>query len=122
MNYVIHALRNPFTYTGRASRAEFWCFFFFGIAVQAVIALLMAAGAYVSATVVLVLLYVMIATSAAAFVVFLSLCVRRAHDFGTGGWIAVPMILFLPILIICGIIDGHYRTNRYGPKPKALDF
>ncbi|MDR1079613.1 MAG: DUF805 domain-containing protein [Deltaproteobacteria bacterium] len=122
MNYIIHALKNPFTYNGRASRAEFWCFALFELAVEVVLGILTFIATSISFTVVIVLIAVMALVGIAGIVVLMALAVRRAHDFGSGGWIAVPMLLFPPVFLICGIKGGYYRTNNYGPRPQALDF
>jgi uncharacterized membrane protein YhaH (DUF805 family) len=123
MNYVIHALRNPFTYTGRASRAEFWSFAVFMLGIQGILAVLFLVFAFAYVTVVAVVATCLLAAvSGAGLLVLLSLSVRRAHDFGQGGWLALPMLLLPPVFLVCGIVDGHYRTNKYGPRPHALDF
>jgi uncharacterized membrane protein YhaH (DUF805 family) len=122
MNYILHALKNPFTYTGRASRAEFWSFVVFHLASVGALGLLSIVGAFLSGTLGMILFSLAAVAAGAGSLVLISLSVRRAHDFGLGGWLAAPMLLLPPVLLVCGLIDGHYRTNRYGPKPQALDF
>jgi uncharacterized membrane protein YhaH (DUF805 family) len=122
MNYVIHALRNPFTYTGRASRAEFWLFALSVVAATVALLLFAALGSLVSGTLSAILFAAAGLANLAAVPVLVAVSVRRCHDFGQGGWLVLPMLLLPPIFLICGVLDGHYRTNRYGPRPPALDF
>jgi uncharacterized membrane protein YhaH (DUF805 family) len=123
MTYILHALRNPFTYTGRASRLEFWIFLLFAIIGSGALALLVflciVFGPWWLSAVAFTL---SAALGTAGFLVLLALTVRRAHDFAAKGWIAVPMLLIPPALLLCGLPKGDYITNRYGPRPPALDF
>ncbi|MDR3153716.1 MAG: DUF805 domain-containing protein [Deltaproteobacteria bacterium] len=122
MNYLIHALKNPFTYTGRASRAEFWVFFLFSALTAGILFVLVLVAGYLSHAAGVAALLVFFAAACALAVVQVSVAIRRCHDIGVSGWLAALMLLMPPAFIVCGLLDGHYRTNSYGPKPPALDF
>ncbi|MDR2612245.1 MAG: DUF805 domain-containing protein [Deltaproteobacteria bacterium] len=122
MNYVIHALRNPFTYTGRASRAEFWLSVLFSALVVAGLVLIGLVSSLISATLLAVFLGLAGLAGLASVPILVAVSVRRVHDFGQGGWLVVLMLIVPLVFVICGIVDGQWLTNRYGPRPPALDF
>jgi len=48
---------------------------------------------------------------------FAILTVRRAHDFNTGGWMA--LLLFVPVInLLFWFIPGTPGENAYGPAPE----
>jgi uncharacterized membrane protein YhaH (DUF805 family) len=122
MNYIFHALRNPFTYTGRASRSEFWLYALFHAALSVILFGLALLSTLISVTHFAILTMVSWGVFLAGLLILIAVAVRRCHDFGRGGWLVALMILLPPVFILCGCLDGHYRTNRYGPRPHALDF
>ena len=143
---VSHSLRNYANFSGRASRSEFWCFFFFVILAQAVARLLDAMlGGFllfgpVSGLVGLLLLVPQVAVA-----------IRRLHDIGRSGrellvpcamLALMPLVMslggFLPRLVALGYAGltmlifanllllltrpGRKVPNRYGASPEAFSF
>jgi uncharacterized membrane protein YhaH (DUF805 family) len=120
------------TFSGRASRSEFWWFFLFTTIVNAVpwvlggIVLGISSGSSADGSVggvtmiIGYLLYVIaFLVSLAFFIPSLAVGCRRLHDRGTSGWL--QLLLLVPcaniILIIFWILAGTEGDNMYGPKP-----
>ena len=120
------------TFSGRASRSEFWWFYLFTTIVSGIPILLgamfLAASSGSSADgsrggvtlVFAVLLYIIgILASLAFFIPTLAVGCRRLHDRGTSGWL--QLLLLVPcaniILLIFWILAGTDGDNVYGPKP-----
>ncbi len=100
------------TFTGRASRDEFWWFMLFQLIVA--IAASVIDGALGSPLLQLVV-------SLALLVPFIALVVRRLHDADRSGWWA--LLLLLPVigliaLIVIGLTPGTAGENRFGPAPR----
>ncbi len=52
---------------------------------------------------------------------FAILTVKRAHDFNTGGWLAI--LLLVPVVnLLFWFIPGTRGDNIYGPAPRAASF
>ncbi len=120
------------TFSGRASRSEFWWFYLFTTIVSGIpifagaIVIGIASGisdngsADGIALVIAVLLYVIgFLASLAFFIPTLAVGCRRLHDRGTSGWL--QLLLLVPcaniVLIIFWILAGTEGDNVYGPKP-----
>lgn len=103
------------TFSGRASRSEFWFFFLFNLVVSW---LLSAIGGAASANAFygLLLIYGLI-----ALIPNLAVTVRRLHDTGrSGGWwfiCLIPIIGSIWLLILM-ILDSQHAPNKYG-SPEA---
>jgi uncharacterized membrane protein YhaH (DUF805 family) len=140
---AIYTLRKYADFNGRASRSEFWCFFFFVIIAQAVaglVGVLFGAGPALSGFVGLLLLVPQIAVA-----------VRRLHDLGRSGReLLVPCIMLaaaplvysfggiLPRIVALGyaglillvfanllllfLKEGKKVPNRYGGSPTVFSF
>ncbi|MDR3154912.1 MAG: DUF805 domain-containing protein [Deltaproteobacteria bacterium] len=120
MRHLCHTLRNINSFAGRAGRAEFWYWTLFSLAFAFAIDL--------------ALTYVLLRTDLAGelaldrhaidslysvvLIIYaianLSLWVRRSHDFGQSGCLAVLYFLLL-FLIIFGCVRGDPGENRFGP-------
>ncbi|MDR1038955.1 MAG: DUF805 domain-containing protein [Deltaproteobacteria bacterium] len=122
MNYLIHALRNPFTYTGRASRAELWYFVLFSAIGFSALALLSVVVAFIAPKIALAVGALACVLGAGEFLVLAALAVRRSHDIGMPGWLAAVMFLVPPVFLVCGLTGSSVIVNRYGPPPHPLDF
>ena len=138
--------RKPFTFSGRATRAEFWWFMlFFALLVIALNSLPLLlyvtvgfealAGAGFGLLPVLVLLLTLL-----LYVPLLAALTRRFHDVTLSGWlvllglVASVAVLFLPalfvrdglvslvvsiaFLLVC-LLPGARGPNRFGPDPKT---
>jgi uncharacterized membrane protein YhaH (DUF805 family) len=52
----------------------------------------------------------------AAFIPFV---VRRLHDMGYSGWLAMGVLLLPVVLLLLLLLPGTPSTNAYGPDPKT---
>jgi uncharacterized membrane protein YhaH (DUF805 family) len=96
---VAYCLRHYATFSGRASRAEYWWFFLLTFIVQA---LGLFTGSSAAAVLSLVQLALVVPGTAVA--------VRRMHDTGHSGW-----WVLLPIVNLVFLLRrGDSTPNRYG--------
>ncbi|MBO4311475.1 MAG: DUF805 domain-containing protein [Desulfovibrionaceae bacterium] len=115
------------TFTGRATRAEYWWFQLFMSAVQAVSIALVISAYTISGTLGTLAVLFWLLFSLAAIIPCLSVTVRRLHDRGFSGWWLLPatiIITLLPIsaiawLIIMSLPSGP--SNKYGDVPCMAD-
>ena len=120
------------TFSGRASRSEFWWFYLFTAIVSGIpiflgaIVLAVASGSSGNGSadgfglLIAVVLYIIgFLASLAFFIPTLAVGCRRLHDRGTSGWL--QLLLLVPcaniILIIFWVLAGTDGDNIYGPKP-----
>ena len=120
------------TFSGRASRSEFWWFYLFttivsGIPIFLGGILLGISGSSSSdgsgggvTLVIAILLYAIGVVASLAFIIpTLAVGCRRLHDRGTSGWL--QLLLLVPcanfVLIIFWILAGTEADNVYGPEP-----
>lgn len=120
------------TFSGRASRSEFWWFYLFTTIVSGIPILLggiffgISSGSSADGSaggvslLIAVLLYIVgIVASLALLIPSIAVGCRRLHDRGTSGWL--QLLLLVPcaniILIIFWILAGTEGDNMYGPKP-----
>jgi len=126
MNYYLSVLKKYAVFDGRASRAEYWYFFLFNIIVSIILSILGKAIGVLNVTIgtagseinILSAIY-----GLALFIPGLAVLVRRLHDVGKSGWMAlislIPLIGTIWILVLI-IRDGTPGDNEYGPNPKNL--
>ncbi|MBY8876169.1 DUF805 domain-containing protein [Streptomyces sp. PLK6-54] len=112
MRWYLGAFKKYAVFHGRARRKEYWMYFLF---TGLVLVVLLALGTAMQ-TMVPYLLYVV-----AVIVPSLSVMVRRMHDMGKSGWLA--LLGFIPVIggivmLAFGCIEGERRPNMYGPDPK----
>ncbi len=120
------------TFSGRASRSEFWWFYLFTTIVSGIPILLggiflgVSSGSSADGSaggislLIAVLLYIVgVLVSLAFLVPSIAVGCRRLHDRGTSGWL--QLLLLVPcaniVLIIFWILAGTEGDNMYGPKP-----
>ncbi|WP_085740124.1 DUF805 domain-containing protein [Rhizobium sp. CIAT894] len=116
------------TFSGRATRSEYWWFMLFCLLVLLAIGTL--AGAIIMSGA---------ATPAEAFVVIgglfvltillplMSLQVRRSHDRNISGWwyLALVICKFIPylglvavlVIVVISMLPGTTDSNKFGPDP-----
>jgi uncharacterized membrane protein YhaH (DUF805 family) len=108
MRQYVAVWRKAFTFSGRASRAEYWSFFFINLALGFV--LLFLAGAFSESPLVALAGLYVLASTLPSFTVG----VRRMHDSNHSGfW------LFVPIAGLVLLFRGSDpESNRFGPPPE----
>lgn len=128
------AIRSAFgkyaTFSGRASRSEFWWFAVFVLLVDIVLylplVLMLPAqssdpGATSGPTLVITAsLLILGVFSLVVILPFLSVLVRRLHDTDRSGWwywiVLVPFIGNIWLLVLL-VLEGTPGANRFGPQP-----
>ncbi len=118
MNHFIGALKKYATFSGRASRTEYWMFVLFQILIIIGLSILTALTGEEGVGLVLVSLF-MIGTILPS----LSVLVRRLHDTGRSGW--WYFVTFVPfiggfILLILLALESTTGDNTYGPNPYGI--
>lgn len=126
------------TFSGRASRSEFWWFMLFGVLITAVfsVALVLLAGfgnivaigpdaVFTGGVAVIGIAFLVV--SAALIVPFIAVFVRRFHDINLSGWWYLACIIggFVPLIgllatlapYVVGLIKGTPGDNKFGPDP-----
>jgi uncharacterized membrane protein YhaH (DUF805 family) len=107
---VSQALRNMFTYTGRASRSAYWWFALFSVGVVIVLEVL-ALSLHGFGLVLAFLGYIALA------LVSVPLGVRRLHDQNRPGfWYFIVLVPFVGglVLLIFMLLEGTRGPNRFG--------
>ena len=144
---AIYTLRRYADFKSRASRSEFWCFFFFVILAQAVarvVDLLLGSGGFLPGPVTSL-------TGLLLIVPQVCVAIRRLHDLGRSGrellvpgimLLAAPLVFsfggILPRIVALGyagllllifanllllfLKEGRKVPNRYGGAPTAFSF
>lgn len=122
--------RGYFKFSGRATRGEFgWALLFYvlgsavvGIASVVVLAVGMSAFGYITEGVFVLSQAIPIVWVAATFFPWLSLCVRRTHDFGCSiFWVLFGLLIpIFNLIVIWDIIshDSDHGKNEYGDSEK----
>ncbi len=119
MNYYLKALKNYATFSGRATRSEYWYFVLFNVIfsiaavmLDNVLGIAMKEIGYGPIYGVYILAF---------FLPGLSVAVRRLHDVGKSG--SFLFITLIPLigaiwLIVLMVRDGDKGDNAYGANPK----
>jgi uncharacterized membrane protein YhaH (DUF805 family) len=111
INHTMNVLRKYATFSGRASRAEFWYFALAQAIVFFTIALILALWGFSDEEIDLIsnLLFLTVALPNIA------VAVRRVHDVNKSGW-----FILVPVYnLILYIRKGDEGENRFGPSPYA---
>ena len=108
--------RNYVTFSGRATRSEYWYWVLFSIIVAIASAIADAALFEYSTTGPIESL-----TSLLLFLPGLAVAIRRLHDVDKSGWwfLLVFTVIGLIVLIAWGCMRGTVGPNRFGPDPLA---
>lgn len=117
----VHAISAAFgryaSFSGRATRAEFWLFWLLNVSVS--VTLDLSAIALDSPA----LAVAAFGWSAALFLPQLSVAVRRLHDTDRSGWwswlIAVPVVGPAWMAVVMSLA-GSQEANKYGPAPAQV--
>ncbi len=120
MNWYLAVLKKYATFSGRATRSEYWYFTLFNALISiGLIILDRVIGTYNAETAMGTLssLY-----SLAVLIPSLAVSVRRLHDTGRSGWwfllAFIPLIGAL-VLIYFMVQDSQAGSNQYGENPKG---
>jgi uncharacterized membrane protein YhaH (DUF805 family) len=108
-------IRNAFTYTGRASRSAYWWFAAFEVAAWIGVLILALIFNAIHVPAISILLYVVAAI--AAFLISISLTVRRLHDQDKSGfWYFIVFVPFIGgiWLLVLTLLEGTRGPNRFG--------
>ncbi len=104
MHWYFGPLKKNATFSGRASRKEYWLFFLSNTVIQ--VALTFLIGPLVSVYTLLI------------FLPGLAVAVRRLHDTNhKGWWLLLPPIFIITLVFLCR--KGTDGDNDYGPDPLA---
>ena len=102
------------TFSGRASRSEYWYSVLFGYLVAMLIVIF---GMIIESPEIMVVLYSIL--SLILLIPSLAVCIRRLHDTGRSGWwyllVLIPYIGAIALLIIFCLKSDE--DNKYGPNP-----
>jgi uncharacterized membrane protein YhaH (DUF805 family) len=112
---VTLGIRNAFTYTGRASRSAYWWFAAFEVVAWIGVLILALIFSAIHVSAIAVLLYVVAAI--AAFLISISLTVRRLHDQDKSGfWYFIAFVPFIGgiWLLVLTLLEGTRGPNRFG--------
>lgn len=105
------------TFSGRATRSEFWFFYLFVSVPTIGLSIIFGTQADSMPWIINALLTIF---NLAVFLPFLSVTVRRLHDIGKSGWwqliILVPLIGVI-LLIVWLVTKSEAADNRFGPTP-----
>lgn len=124
---VVSVFSKYATFSGRATRSEYWFFYLFNVimclglvAVCAILGAIFkdAAGAVGGYTVGTILYWIY---ALAAFIPNLAVSVRRLHDTGRSGfnlfWMFLPIIGAI-LLLVYFVTASNPGDNAYGPEPE----
>lgn len=116
MNWYLHALKNYATFSGRATRSEFWFFMLFNIIISiclGIIGLLFDETNVLSG--ILQAIY-----SLAVLIPNIAVSSRRLHDINKSGWWQLIIIIPLigAILLLIYYCTDSKEDNKYGMNPK----
>jgi uncharacterized membrane protein YhaH (DUF805 family) len=110
MEQYLDGLRNYATFTGRATRKQFWMFVLVSVIISVVLNILQAVlGSWVG---VLSLIY-----GLAVLVPSIAISVRRLHDTDRSGWwLLIALVPFVGaiVLIVFYCMEGTAGANQYG--------
>lgn len=112
---VKRGIENIGNVEGRASRAEFW---WFALAVWVIEFVLLNMITFIFSGILWWMLYVVV--WAIGFLAIVSAAVRRLHDVGQSGWMAIlwviPCVFLIPLYFS---VQPSQADNEYGPPSTA---
>ena len=119
MNYFLDGLKNYATFSGRATRQQYWMFYLFYIIFYIVLSVLDGLTGTYDEEIGIGLLSTIF--SLGLFIPSIAILARRLHDIGrTGWWI---LLLFIPligaiVILIFTLLDSESNENEYGESLK----
>lgn len=121
MNWYVEVLKKYATFSGRASRSEYWYFYLFNGLIQLLIVGLMIIAANMGSEGLTITLYgISTIYSLVVMLPSLAVTIRRLHDAGYSGWWFLIVFTGIGILVlfIFLVFDSEQGDNKYGPNPK----
>lgn len=122
MHYYINAFEQYATFSGRASRKDFWTFALINLIVALMFGFI--GGLFAGLTHLSFFNYLAHLYALCALVPGLAISVRRLHDTDHSGWwyfiSFIPLIGFIWLLVLF-VLDSTPGTNIYGVNPKGID-
>lgn len=129
MKYYLRVLKNYATFTGRATRSEYWYFALFNLIffiVAAIIDNLLGTTFHIESAAGAINLpygYVYVLYALFVFIPGLAVLARRLHDVNKSGWFI--LILLIPFvggiwILVLTFTDSQVGINQYGPNPKGI--
>jgi uncharacterized membrane protein YhaH (DUF805 family) len=148
--YFIRAYTGKFaSFSGRARRKEYWSLVLFSVIIGIILSSLFIAGIgshlneltgtkdpqeiarlITSSPLVLTGVILLVLFGLLSILPGLGMLVRRLHDIGLSGWIALLLILagLIPVVglissiatLVIACINSQPFVNKYGPPPKAV--
>lgn len=120
------------TFSGRASRSEYWWFYLFFVMYVIVLVLcfvfLLGIQGLNDLSMEIIIVFAILAL--AVYIPFISVWVRRFHDKGLSGWLVlvtmlvsnIPYVGFLAGIwsLVMTIMKGTDGDNAYGPDPLGI--
>ncbi len=113
------------TFSGRASRSEFWYFVLFNILVSIPVSIVgVIIGCLFSKGPESVMTALLVIYSLAVLIPSIAVTVRRLHDSGKSGWLY--LLILIPylgsfIIFIFTLLESA-PDNKYGPNPNNQDY
>ncbi len=116
MHYYLDVLKKYATFSGRASRSEFWYFTLFNFIIQFVASFILGK---ISPTISMTIVGIY---GLLVFLPSLAVSVRRLHDTNRSWvnllWVFLPIIGWI-VLLIFFVTDSLPGENQYGKNPKG---
>ncbi len=123
VNNYVGVLSKYAGFRGRATRSEYWLFVLASLVVSIVVGIVgsvlgLTIGEGAGAPNILILAYTL-----AVMLPSIAVMVRRFHDAGHSGWMA--LLILIPIIgliavIVFMILPSQQGDNRHGPDPRGL--
>ena len=114
LSWYFTVLKKYATFTGRATRSEYWYFILFNMIIGIILMIL---DKIFGTTGLLNGIY-----SLAVLIPTLAVGARRLHDIGKSGWWQLLNLIPLigPIVLFVWFVTDSKEDNKYGPNPKTV--
>ena len=120
MNWYLKGLKQYTDFSGRARRKEYWMFALFNMIFAIAAMLLDNLLGITFGEIPYGFIYLLYALT--VFLPGLAVLVRRLHDGGKSGWMAlvslIPLIGGIWLLVLL-VNDSESGSNKWGPNPKS---
>ncbi len=126
MQWYFKVFRHYFDFKGRASRAEYWWFWFINMIVGSIFAIpLQIAIINENDSQILLFMIPAVLYGLITLIPRLSVLARRLHDTGRSAfnifWGLIPLLGGLIVFYFL-VSRGEERRNHWGPDPRVVDY